>query len=67
MAEERKKGTPEAEIQQKTDDGCRTIEREQRGKVPDRVVDEMKMMIQEAAAPASPTIGDKVVAYTDCA
>jgi hypothetical protein len=48
-AEERKKGTSEAEIQQKTDDVCRTIEHEQRGKVPDRVVDEMKVMIQEAA------------------
>ena len=51
MAEERKKGTSEAEIQQKTDDVCRTIEHEQRGKVPDRVVDEMKVMIQEAAMP----------------
>ena len=31
MAEERKKGTSAAEIQQKTDDVCRTIEHEQRG------------------------------------
>ena len=52
MAEERKKGTTEAEIQQKIDDVCRSIEHEQRGRVPDRVVDEMKMMIQEAAMPA---------------
>ena len=59
MAEERKKGTLEAEIQQKTDDVCSAIEREQRGKVPDRVLDEMKMMIQEAAMPASPDLGSK--------
>ena len=52
MAEERKKGTSEAEIRQKIDDICVTIEHEQRGRVPDRVVDEMKMMIQEAAMPA---------------
>ena len=65
MAEERKKGTTEAEIQQKTDDVCSAIEREQRGKVPDRVVDEMKMMIQEAAMPASPALGEKAAAYTD--
>jgi len=65
MAEERKKGTPEAEIQQKTDDVCSTIEREQRGKVADRVVDEMKMMIQEAATPAGQAIRDKAGAYTD--
>ena len=45
MAEERKKGTSEAEIRQKIDDICMTIEHEQRGRVPDRVVDEMKMMI----------------------
>ena len=65
MAEERKKGTTEAEIQQKTDDVCSAIEREQRGKVPDRVVDEMKMIIQEAAMPASPALGEKAAAYTD--
>ena len=35
MAEERKKGTSDAEIQQKIDDVCRTIEHEQRGRVPD--------------------------------
>jgi len=51
MAEERKKGALETEIQQKVDDVCRTIEHEQRGKIPDRVVDEMKVMIQEAAMP----------------
>jgi hypothetical protein len=36
MAEERKKGTSETEIQQKLDDVCRTIEQAQRGRVPDR-------------------------------
>lgn len=65
MAEERKKGTSEAEIKQKIDDVCRTIEHEQRGKVPDRVVDEMKTMIQEAAMPTSPALRDKVATYTD--
>ena len=65
MAEERKKGTSEVEIRQKTDDVCSTIEREQRGKVPDRVVDEMKKMIQEAAMPTSPAFRDKVATYTD--
>ena len=58
MAEERKKGALETEIQQKVDDVCRTIEHEQRGKIPDRVVDEMKVMIQEAAMPAGRALGD---------
>lgn len=58
MAEERKKGTSEVEIQQKLDEVCRTIEQEQRGRVPDRVVDEMKMMVQEAAMPAGQAIRD---------
>ena len=58
MAEERKKGTSEAEIQQKIDDVCRTIEHEQRGRVPDRVVDEMKVMIREAAMPAGRALGE---------
>ena len=52
MAEERKKGASETEIQQKLDDVCRTIEQAQRGTVPDRVVDEMILMIKEAAMPA---------------
>jgi hypothetical protein len=66
MAEERKKGTSEAEIQQKIDDVCSTIEREQRGKVPDRVVDEMKLMIQEAAMPANPALADISGTYQTC-
>ena len=64
MAEERKKGTSAAEIQQTTDDVSRTIEDEQRGKVPDRVVDEMKVMIQEAAMPAGQALGDEAT-HTD--
>ena len=58
MAEERKKGTSEAEIQQKIDDVCRTIEHEQRGTISDRVVDEMKVMIQEAAMPEGQALED---------
>ena len=64
MAEERKTGTSEAELQQKTDDVCKTIEHEQRGRVPDRVVDEMKVMIQEAAMPAGQALGE-VATHTD--
>jgi hypothetical protein len=59
MTEERKKGTSEIEIQQKIDEICTTIEHEQRGRVADRVVDEMKMMIQEAAIAARPAIRDE--------
>jgi hypothetical protein len=59
MAEERKKGTSEPEIQQKTDEVCRTVEREQRGKVPDRVVDEMILRIKEAATPVGQALGDE--------
>jgi hypothetical protein len=59
MTEERKKGTSETEIQQKIDEICTTIEHEQRGRVADRVVDEMKMMIQEAAIAARPAIRDE--------
>jgi hypothetical protein len=58
VAGERKKGTSEAEIQQKIDDVCKTIEHEQRGRVPDRVVDEMKVMIQEAAMPAGQALAE---------
>jgi hypothetical protein len=59
MAEERKKGTSEPEIQQKTDEVCRTVEHEQRGKVPDRVVDEMILRIKEAATPVGQALGDE--------
>ena len=64
MAEERKKGTSETEIQQKLDDVCRTIEQAQRGTVPDRVVDEMILMIKEAAMPEGQALGE-VATHTD--
>jgi hypothetical protein len=64
MAEERKKGTSETDIQQKLDDVCRTIEQEQRGRVPDRVVDEMILMIKEAAMPAVQAIRDEAASFS---
>jgi hypothetical protein len=64
MAEERKKGTSETEIQQKLDDVCRTIEQAQRGKVPDRVVDEMILMIKEAATPADQAIREEAAPFS---
>jgi hypothetical protein len=65
MEEERKRGASEAEIQRKIDDLCETIEHQQRGKVPDRVVDEMKLMIQEAAMRTGPAPGGKADTYAD--
>jgi hypothetical protein len=64
MAEERKKGTSETEIQQKLDDVCRTIEQEQRGRLPDRVVDEMILMIKEAATPAVQAIREEAAPFS---
>jgi hypothetical protein len=51
MEEERQKGMSEAEIRRRFSLVCDKVEREQRGKVDDNIVHEMKLLLQEAALP----------------
>ena len=51
MAEERRKGTSESEIQRKINLVVDEVERKQRGKIDDEIVDEMIALLREAATP----------------
>ena len=52
MAEERKKGMSEAELQSKISEVCAVVEEQHGGKVPDHVLKEMLLMVKEAAMPS---------------
>lgn len=49
VAEERRKGRPESEIQAKVEQLCAIVENEHRGKVEDFVIEDMLTLLREAA------------------
>jgi len=59
MAEDRSKGMSEAELQRKVSEVCTVIEEKQRCRVPDLVLEEMLLMVKEAALPTQGGPGTK--------